>query len=167
MIETMRQGRLFPNSCYCIDANALINLMKYPGYPRDIFPMLWEKLESMVERGRLISHVEVYKEIEKQRDEIYSWCKQNRKIFKDVDECQIQMLNQIERKYNPEYWKTEMNKDSPWADPWLIALSICEDTVIVTDEKDTADHIPYVANAFQRQVLNLLDFFRAIEVNSR
>ncbi len=57
-----------------------------------------------------------------------------------------------------------MNKDAPWADPWLIALSICEDAIIVTDEKNSSNRIPYIATAFQKQCMNLLDFFKAIGI---
>ncbi|MBC7361477.1 MAG: DUF4411 family protein [Candidatus Aminicenantes bacterium] len=162
------QKRLFPR--YCIDASALINLTRYPGYPRDIFPAIWEKLESMVKKGELISPIEVYEEIEARDDPIYQWCKQNRKMFKDIDDCQAQQLHQIERKYDSTYWKNQMNiadasgKRKPWADPWVIALSICEDAIIVTDEKNAPNHIPYIVRAIQRQCLNLIDFFKVVGI---
>ncbi len=91
----MKQVRLFPVSRYCIDASALINLTRYPGYPRDIFPAIWEKLENLVKRGELISHIEVYNEIEKRKDPIYEWCRQNKRMFKDIDDCQTQELSKI------------------------------------------------------------------------
>jgi len=159
-----KQQKLFPVSLYCIDASALINLTRYPGYPRDIFPAIWEKLENMVKRGELISHVEVYKEIEKIRDPIYQWCKKHKKMFKDVDDCQIRELENIQHQYNREYWNNEINKGGPWADPWLIALSICEDAIIVTDEKNTLNHIPCIANAFQRRCLNLIYLFKEVGI---
>jgi hypothetical protein len=156
------QKRLFPR--YCIDASALINLTRYPGYPRDIFPAIWEKLENMVKRDELISHIEVYKEIEKRKDPIYQWCKKHKKMFKDVDDCQIRELENIQHQYDPGYWNNEINKGGPWADPWLIALSICEDAIIVTDEKNTPNRIPYIANHFNSQWLNLIDFFKRIGI---
>ena len=158
---TMKQRGLFPVFLYCIDASALINLTRYPGYPREIFPAIWDKLEDMVQRGELISPVEVYKEIEARDDPIFQWCKRNKRMFKDIDDCQTQKIAQIETKYETVYWKTQMNKDAPWADPWLIALSICEDAIIVTDERNSPNHIPYIANLFKRQCLNLLGFFKA------
>lgn len=163
-MKMKKQIRLFPLQLYCIDASALINLTRYPGYPMDIFPSIWVKLEDMVKREELISHVEVQKEIEARKDPIYQWCKQNKKMFKDIDDCQIQKFNQIEGKYDRTYWNKEISKDTPWADPWLIALSICEDAIIVTDEKNTSNHIPYIANAFQKQCINLLNFFKKIGI---
>ena len=161
---TMKQRGLFPVFLYCIDASALINLTRYPGYPKEIFPAIWDKLENMVKRGELISPEEVYKEIEAGGDSISQWCKQNKKMFKDIDDCQTQELNKIEKEYDAKYWKTQIDKDAPWADPWLIALSICEDAIIVTDERNSANHIPFVANLFGRQCLNLIYFFEVIGI---
>lgn len=160
----VKQQTLFQVSVYCIDASALINITRYPGYPRAIFPTIWEKLEYMITGVELISHEEVYKEIKKRNDSIYQWCKQNKNMFKDIDECQRKELGNIETKYDPVYWATEMNKGGPWADPWVIALSICEDAIIVTDEKDVPNHIPYIAKHFNRQCLKLTDFFQKIGI---
>jgi len=160
--EKMPQQRLFP--IYCIDTSALINLTRYPGYPKDIFPAIWEKLEDMIKRDELISHIEVYREIEKRKDPIYQWCKKHKKMFKDVDDCQIKELGKIKPRYDSHYWNTEMNANKPWADPWLIALSICEDAIIVTDEKNKSNHIPYIATHFNRQCLNLINFFKKIGI---
>ncbi|MEM3830569.1 MAG: DUF4411 family protein, partial [Conexivisphaerales archaeon] len=156
----IKQERLFPKSLYCIDASALINLRSYPN---DLFPAIWNKLESMVKRDELISPMEVYEEIKARDDSIYKWCKQNIKMFKDIDNCQTQKFSQIETKYDREYWRNQINNDKHWADPWVIALSICEhkDAIIVTDEKNSPNHIPYIAKAFKKQCINLLDFFRA------
>ena len=159
---TMKQRGLFPISIYCIDTSALINLTRL--YPRNLFPAIWEKLEDLVRRGELISPVEVYKEIEARDDPIFQWCKQNKRMFKDIDDCQTQKIAQIETKYETVYWKTQIDKDAPWADPWLIALSICEDAIIITDEGNRPDHIPYIANHFQKQCLKLLKLFEEIGV---
>ncbi|HPP10893.1 MAG TPA: DUF4411 family protein [Defluviitoga tunisiensis] len=159
-----KQKGLFPISIYCIDTSALINIIKYPGYPRDIFPTIWEKLEDMVKRGEFISHIEVYKEIEKRDDEIYHWCKQNKNMFKDIDDFQIAEFEKVKTQYDHYYWNKEIKRSGPWADPWLIALSICEDGILVTDEKNSPNHIPYIANHFNKHYLNLIDFFKKIGI---
>lgn len=149
-MKMKKQQKLKLSPLYCIDASALINITRYPGYPMDVFPTIWKKLESMAKGGEIISHAEVYKEIEKRNDPIHQWCKQNKNMFKDVDDDQIKEFKNVKTRYDPHYWDTEINKGGPWADPWLIALSICEDAIIVTDEKNTANHIPYIANHFNR-----------------
>ena len=159
-----RQAPLFHRKIFCIDACALINLTRYPGYPRGVFPTIWEKLEEMAKSGELISHIEVYKEIKDKNDQIDHWCRKNKSIFKDVDECQQNKFESVKTQYNPDYWKRKISEDHPWADPWVIALSICEDAIIVTDENNNENHIPYVANHFDRKCLNLIDFFKIIGI---
>ena len=159
-----KQQRLFQVPIYCIDASALINITRYPGYPKEVFPTIWEKLEAMVEKGELISHIEVYEEVKKRKDPIYEWCKQKKCMFKDIDDCQIIEFEKIRTQYDPDYWNNEISKGGPWADPWLIALSICEDAILVTDEKYTRNRIPYIANHFKRQCLNLINFFKKIGI---
>ncbi len=107
-----RQRRLSP--VYCIDASALINLKPYR---RDIFPTIWKMIEGMAENGLLISHVEVYREIRVGKDEILKWCKKNKRIFKDIDDCQKRRFGMVGSKYDRHYWNVEVNKPGPWADP--------------------------------------------------
>ncbi len=85
-------------------------------------------------------------------------------MFKDIDECQREEIKNVEKKYDKRYWDNEINKNGPWADPWLIALSICEKATIVTDDKDSQNHIPYIAKLSQITCLNLLNFFKEIRI---
>ena len=156
-----RQKDLFPKTVYCIDASSLINLKPYR---RDIFPTIWDNLEKMVKNGELISHLEVYKELEVGQDAIYRWCKSNKRMFKDMDECQIQKLQEVKNQYDKTYWENEITKTTSWADPWIIALSICEEVIIVTDEKNTQNKIPFIAVKFGIKCLELLDFLKEIGV---
>lgn len=157
----LRQPELFPKTVYCIDTSSLINLKPYR---RDVFPTIWNKLENMIKNGELLSHLEVYKEIEAVKDVIHNWCKNNKKMFRDVDECQIQKLQDVKRQYDRNYWENEINKTSPWADPWLIALSICEKAIIVADEKNAPNRIPVISAVFGVKCLGLLDFFKEIGI---
>ncbi len=156
----LRELELFPKTVYCIDTSSLINLKYYRG---DVFPTIWEKLESMIRNGELISPLEVYEEIKVGQDEIYEWCKNNKKMFNDVDECQSQKLKDIEKQYDKKYWENEIRKPR-WADPWVIALSICERAIIVADEKNVPNRIPYISAAFRVQCLKLLDYFKEIGI---
>lgn len=162
----VRHLELFPKKVYCIDTSSLINLIppwKKDVYRRDVFPTLWEKLENMIILDELISPIEVYEEIKVGRDEIYEWCKKNKKMFKDIDDCQRQRFQNVREQYDANYWETGSSKPQ-WADPWVIALSICEETVIVADEKNTSNRIPFIAEKFRIECLGLIDFFKEIGV---
>jgi len=159
----MAQLRLTP--IYCIDANSLINLgLRYPKSMK-IFLPIWEKIEEMIENNDLISHIEVRREIEIRNDKTARWCKQNKKMFKNVDEEQLNHFEKVREKYDPEYWNKEINRLGAWADPWLIALSISYKAIIVTDENKTKpNRIPVIAQQFGIRSLNLLEFFKEIGI---
>jgi len=158
----MKQLKLFPIQKFCMDADVLINLKHYP---KDIFAPMWDKIENMIKKGEIISHIEVFEEIKTGEDEIYEWCKRRhiKKMFKDVDDCQIAEINKVEEKYNREVWERNASKPH-WADPWLIALAICEEAMIVTNEANRAWKIPFIANYFNIKTLSLFDFFRKVGI---
>jgi hypothetical protein len=161
-----RELELFPRTVYCIDTSSIINLMppwKKDVYRRDVFPRIWETLEHMIKNEELISPLEVYKEIKIGQDEIYEWCKNNKKMFRDIDDCQLQKFQDIKKQYDKNYWENEINKPR-WADPWVIALSICERAIIVADEKNVPNRIPSISFAFGIKCLTLLDFFKEIGI---
>jgi len=140
---------------YCIDASALIDLGRW--YPQNmkVFEPIWEKIESLVIKQRLVSPMEVKKEVSKGTDNIVNWCNKHKKMLKDLDICQAQEMHNVQDKYDPEYW----------ADPWGIALSICEDTVIVTNENKTKpNRIPAIARNFDIKTIDLLEFFKEIGI---
>lgn len=157
-----KQLKLFASQAYCIDASALFNLK---GYPKDVFPTIWKKMEAMIKNEQLISHIEVYKETQRGQDEISHWCTEQRRMFKDVDTEQIQKFTEVKAKYEPNYWATQITGTNPWGDPWVITLSICEGTTIVTDENTIkANRIPVIAGQLGAKCVNRLDFFRQIGV---
>ncbi len=155
-----RSPGLFPKTVYCIDTSSLINLKPFR---RDVFPTIWSKLENMIKNGELIAPLEVYGEIGIGKDNIYDWCKNNKEMFKDVDECQILKLQEVKKKYDKTYWENEINKPK-WADPWVIALGICEEAIIVADEKNTQNRIPAISSMFGLTCLELIDFFKEIGI---
>jgi len=159
----MKQQTLFEVKLeiYCIDSSSLINLFRH--YPRDIFPSLWEKLDKIIKNGQIISHITVFREISRKDDEIKKWCQNHKSIFKDIDECQINQIREIRKQYSESHWQAGMNREE-WADPWIIALAICEEAIIVSDERNSPDRIPYIASRFGITTLNLLDFFRDIRL---
>ena len=164
-----RQIQLF--QLYCLDSSAIINLFRhsglpYPPYPKDVFKGLWNKIENLISLGQIISHIIVLKEIEKRDDEIKKWCHKHKKMFKDIDDCQVEKINEIKLKYSKSHWDAETNrKGQEWADPWVIALATCKGAKIVSDEiKDKPDRIPYIANHFGITTLNLIEFLRDIKL---
>lgn len=99
------------------------------------------------------------------KDKILQWSNKNKKIFIEIDDCQISQLLHIKQKYNLQYWQNEMNRPGPWADPYLISMAICEEATIITQEhKSKANRIPPIADQFEIRTLNLLELFQELGI---
>ncbi|MBI2084119.1 MAG: DUF4411 family protein [Candidatus Aenigmarchaeota archaeon] len=159
----MLQKRLIPP--YCIDSSSLIDLDRW--YPKNkvIFLPIWKQIEKFVASDKIIAPIEVQREIQNGNNKLIVWCQQNRKIFINVDNAQVSNLQKVKTKYNLDYWNTQTNGLTAWADPWIISLSICMNAIIVTNESKTkANRIPVIAQNFGIRCLNLLEFFGDIGI---
>lgn len=81
---------------YVIDSSSLIELNR--SYPIDVFPSLWKNVETLIEKGFLISHKEVLKEISVMDDSLTKWAKKQKKFFKVLDDTQMNIVRQILKK---------------------------------------------------------------------
>jgi hypothetical protein len=136
----------------------------------DVFPGVWTKVGSLVESGRLISHIQVFKEIEKGDDELVRWAKVHKRIFESVGTRQIEIVRDILTKF-PSL--VNHSKETADADPFLVALAIAKGKeqsqsffqdryVVVTEEKikENKIGIPYVCNHYGIECCQLLELFR-------
>jgi len=149
---------------YCIDTSALIDLHTNH-YPPDIFPGLWNDLESLVDQGLLIAPDEVFREICVKDDELAKWGKANRKMFTPLDDDQIREVYSILEKFPG---LVDLNKTIPEADPFLIALAKCRAWTVVTSEKPNNSpvrpKIPNVCKGLNVRWIKLLEFFREVKL---
>jgi len=160
----MQKNReLFAEQIYCIDSSALINLHKYlPSTSKEgaLRPM-WNTIESMSKEGRLISSVEVLRELHD--EDIRMWCKKNSMQFRPVDEEQSALFDEIQKHYTQETFRKKPSSTGAWADPILIALSKVEPAILVTDENLTSSNgIPYIAKKLQVITKTLPEFLNDI-----
>src|SRR3990172_8959313 len=99
---------------YCIDSSSLIKLKQ--DYPRKTFPPVWDRIEGLIEEGRLFAPLEVFKEIEKD-DVLGPWCKKRKqKLFRAFDWGQWAYAKQIADK-SPNGTKSE--KFAPAGHPFV------------------------------------------------
>lgn len=163
----MAVGRtLFTNKIYIVDMSSLKEL--HDRYPKNLFPTIWQHITSLIQNGEFYSHIEVQREIKNTiypKDKLLQWSNKNKKIFLGIDDCQINQISQIKLQYNSSYWQNEMNRPAPWADPYLIAMAICDKAIIITQEHKTkANRIPPIAAQFGIQSSNLLEFFQELKI---
>lgn len=164
------------NKVYVIDTSAIVDLFRW--YPPDIsvFKPIWDKIEKMIGSGILISHYEVYREIEVGDDMAVEWCKKHKKMFIDPDDHQIRIFEKVREAYEKDQWDKKITQPGPWADPWIITLAIQlrerskilgiqGDVKIITQENKTKrNNIPTIAKNFGIESLKLIEFFRDINL---
>jgi hypothetical protein len=152
-------GNLFP--AYVIDTNALIDLWRR-WYARDVFVGVWRNVECLIRSGEVVAPLEVLKELESQRDELYAWAKKQ-KFFFDLDTHQIDALNAILKDF-PGGTFVDVNKTKPDADPFVVALAKVEGWKVISSENPAGTsprkRIPDVCAHYGIKCLRLLDFFR-------
>ena len=152
---------LFTGKVYTIDMSSIKELLDR--YPKNLFPTIWQYIDSLIHNVQLVSHIEVHREIKgttDPKDKLLIWSNKNKNIFQNIDDCQLSKIPEIQSKYNKEEWKNKMNRPGPWADPYLIAMAMCEGATIITQENKTkSNRIPPIGNQLGVNSFNLLDFF--------
>jgi hypothetical protein len=124
-------------------------------YSKEVFVTLWAELAKLVKEGRLIAPREVLKEIEKQDDELLKWVKGQKKMFRDLDEEQLQLVRDILQNFRG---LVDEAKETPEADPFVVALAITEHRkrqdslfrgrcTVVTQEKPSRGGKPKIPDA--------------------
>ena len=161
------------NNYYVIDSSSLIELNRR--YPIDVFPTLWRNVESSINKGLLISHKEVLKEISMRDDSLKKWAKKQKNLFKELDKRQIPIVREILVKY-PSLAK--IDNESTAADPFVIALAVelrndpqktlfttAKGKIIVTEENLRGNRIkiPFVCKDYNIECINIIEMCRLEE----
>ena len=152
---------------YIIDTSSLIELNLR--YPIDVFPSLWKNVEKLIERGLLISHSEVLKEISKKDDSLYKWVVKQKNFFRSITPYQIKIVKDILAKY-PSLSKSD--NEIAAADPFVIAIAIelgqqtsllgKKQRIIVTEEQLRGNRIkmPFVCKDYGIDCINIIEMCR-------
>ena len=152
---------------YIIDSSSLIELNRHN--PIDVFPTVWQKIESLISKGFLIAPKEVLYEIIERDDQLAKWAKNQDKLFREPTQKQIEILKEILKEY-PSIVKEDRKHD---ADPWVIALAVEMATssqktlklikrIVVTEEKLRGNKvkIPFVCQKYNIEAIDIIDLFR-------
>ncbi len=150
-----------PSFQYCIDTSSLVHAYQR-SYPPDVIPALWEnKLDELIDSGKLISPYDVYDELQKKHDELFAWAKQREKLFVEIDQFEDE-LAEIMKEY-PRLVDTRKGKSG--ADPMVVALAVSKNPqlTVITEEgfgNETSPRIPYVCSMYNLRCINVLQLLR-------
>lgn len=157
---------LFTGTIYTMDMSSIKEW--HERYPKKLLPTIWQYIESLIQNCQLVSHIEVFREIEATidpKDKLLVWSKKNKKIFQSIDACYTSKIPLIQSKYNKDEWNNKMNRPGPWADPYLLAMAMCDGAIIITQENKTkANRIPPIGDELGIKSLNLLEFFGELKI---
>ena len=153
---------------YCLDTSCLINGWR-KHYCRSVFPTLWDKIDELIDASTIFSCDEVYRELEKQDDDLLEWAKQRRKeLFEKPTELTIAEVATIMRSH-PTFAAAGGSTNA--ADPWLIAHAKIANAVVVTDEHyadnqrpTKSPKIPNVCEELGMKWMKPVDFFEAVGI---
>ncbi len=147
---------------YSIDTSALIDgLERY--YPEEAFPGLWEKVEKLVEAGRLFMSEEVWEECRARDLAVKVWCE---RVGKDAlvipTDARVTIAVQAILGRFPRI--TMQMKGRNRADPFVIAVAKMRGAVAVTGEgaDGTVERpkIPFVCSQVGVQCVRFLDILK-------
>jgi hypothetical protein len=148
---------------YVFDSGPLINLFRHY-YPKR-FPSLWEKFNSLVASGEIVSVREVYQEISERKDALAEWAKEQKDgLFLPSTAEELRFVGTIfEVKHFQAMIRTkERLQGKPVADPFVIARAKILHCSVVTTEllKDNAAGIPNVCKHFKIECINTEEFMQ-------
>ena len=152
---------------YIMDTSSLVELNRHN--PIDVFPSVWNNLESLSKKGLLVAPTEVLSEVKERDDELAFWAKRNNSIFRPPTKRQVEILKDILKNY-PALVKEDRKYD---ADAWVVALAVEMTTgaqqtivqikrIVVTEERLRGDkvRIPYVCQKYSIESIGIIEMFR-------
>ncbi len=145
---------------YSIDTSSILEA-RNRSYPPDVFPGLWQKIEDLIESGRLVATEEVRREIDKVDDDARTWSRAQKKLYVPLDTAQV-----IEVRNILSVFSTLVNPftGNSAADPFVIALAKMNKHVLVTQEKRTNStkktKIPNVCDYYGVKYITVLELIR-------
>lgn len=153
---------------YLLDSNAFIQA-KNTYYSMAICPGFWDWILHSNNRQGVSSIDFVRKELEKGKDDLTKWVKNNPHIFVSVDdELTQKVFGQVANYVNSlSHLKDGAKSDFlSGADPWLIAKAIVTSTTIVTHEKLDlqSKRKVFIPNICQNFKVTYIDTFELLHV---
>lgn len=131
---------------YCFDSGAFLYMARnrYPLYPRDVFPQLWEKVEALVGNGQLFICQEAFEEMSGGRhmsaankpneDELILWLEKMKSRHLSFVRKTDDNIQRYAEKISGDYPLLVDQSRQKDADPYLIAHAQDSNAVVVTQE---------------------------------
>ena len=144
--------------CSC-DTSIFIQAWRRHYRPKT-FPVVWRKIEELIDAGVLIACDEVLTELHRKDDDVYDWAKKWRKMFVPIDELLQRETKTILAAHRR---LVDSKKGRSGTDPWVIGLAKLRGAAVLTEEKPSnkieVPRIPDVCHVLGIECHTLADFF--------
>ena len=144
---------------YVFDANEFINLQRRQ--PIDVYPVVWDAIGALVDKGIIVSSREVYDELLEGKDQLSDWAKQRKECFVSSEVPVQKCVREILQEHRG---LVEGGKKKNTADPFIIAIAKINRCTVVTEETPTkspvAPKIPDVCAAYGIRNIDFVTFLR-------
>lgn len=146
---------------YCIDSCSFIDAgERY--YPQDIFPAFWDRLEALLDAGRLKAPVTLLEELQRKDDDWREWVyARQEKLIVPPDAQLFDVVKEVVAQYQAQN-PPQFNPDRLTGDPFFIALAKCQGMTLITTEQSRAGgfRIPAICRPLGVKTTTLLDMIR-------
>jgi predicted nucleic acid-binding protein len=143
---------------YCVDTSAWLDGWRRR-YSPDVFPTLWQRIESQITAGSVFSSEEVYVELAKKDDDLHKWIQKHKHMLVPPEEEIQREVAKILTKY-PRLVDTLKNRSQ--ADPFVIATAIQFKATVVTGESPGTEDRPRIPFVCQREGIKCIDFLQML-----
>lgn len=147
---------------YIIDTCSLINASKNYPMNKKTFEHIWNRFNSLIEDGYLVSIEEVKDEIKD--DDLLQWAKTHKKFFRPLNKNTQQKAREILREF-PSLIQIKSTSNSN-ADPFIISNAIELEAAVITEEsgkgRENIPNIPNICKRYNIKCINLLSFLDEI-----
>ena len=162
-----------PRKVYIFDASVFITLHRIDMDSIRLPQSVWDKLDSLLVAGTIISHRFVFEEVvrdSEKPDKISLWLKPRKGYFETTNEKPyLDMVKAVLLKF-PKLIDIDNEKNQ--ADPWLVAMGVnkglehsdAEYIVVTQENKAKQTKIPAACRDFGVKSISLADFFEEIGV---
>jgi len=152
---------LFSEPKYTIDTSSLLAMMNAgEKYDKEVFKKLWKDFQTLCDSGKVVSHIEVKKEIKEGGviDQI-AWTKSYRGIFQRYNlPDEENVIRDIgSRGGHFVSFLQQQKSKSVHADPWLVAQAKVEGLILITEEAaNSPKKIPQICTVMGVRSISIL-----------
>ena len=120
---------------YVFDTSAFVTIFR--NYYESRFPSLWERFYELIDDGKIVSTMEVKREIGVRNDALNGWAKNNKQVFPVPTRAVAHFVSKLFEVHNFKHSNVDrkkMYKGGYVADPFVVATAASRRGSVVTLE---------------------------------